>query len=301
MSHRSAEGGCSGFLQMQQLHRREFLRVGGLSALGVSLPNVLAREAHASNYLGEAPPARAKACILLFLSGGPSHLETFDPKPLANTDYRTIFPTISTNVPGIQLTEPLAGLARQADRFTLVRSLWHTYGGHFGGHRYALTGHAAIGGPDQPARPDDAPGVQSLAIKHMKPKGSMPSGIMTPWVATDQGSGASGGMNAGTLGRQYDPVMVEADARTLDNPKVMPAFRIPEFALQPGMTVERVHERRDLLGIVDRQRQGLAEAATSRQLNAHYQKAYDLASPACWPVAWSKAAPASSRSTSRAP
>ena len=166
MSDQSLREGCPEF---RRLHRREFLRVGGLGLLGLSLPALFQVQSRASDYTGERPRARAKSCIFLFLSGGPSHFETFDPKPDAKTDIRTIFGTISTNVPGTQLCEHLPGLAKLADRYALVRSAWHNYGGHFGGHRYALTGHVAPGNADQPARPDDHPGIIGLAAKHLRP------------------------------------------------------------------------------------------------------------------------------------
>src|SRR5262249_49506875 len=142
MKSRSVQDGCPEYQRLHGLHRREFMRVGGLGLLGVSLPNVLA----AADYGGAKPQARAKSCILVFLAGGPSQFETFDPKPNAPSTVKSIFNTIPTNVPGTFLCEHLPDLARQADRFALVRSAWHKYNGHFGGHRYALSGHAAPGG-----------------------------------------------------------------------------------------------------------------------------------------------------------
>jgi hypothetical protein len=97
---------------------------------------------------------------------------------------------------------------------------------------------------------------------------------MSPWIATDQGSGASGGMGGGTLGRQYDPVRVEADMRTVERPG-MPVFRIPEFALQPGMTPARMGDRRSLLDVVEGQRRALQDDS-QRELSQHYQSAYEL-------------------------
>src|SRR5262245_62622311 len=120
--------------------RREWLGLGTLGAFGLSMPSLL-RSASAAVAPRAPGFGRARSCILLFLGGGPSQFETFDPKPEARTEYRTIFDTIRTNVPGTHLCEYLPDLARQAERFALVRSAWHRYGGHFGGHRYALTGH----------------------------------------------------------------------------------------------------------------------------------------------------------------
>src|SRR5262249_31067193 len=100
MQHHSAPGRCPGFAPLAAFSRRHFLRVGSLGALGLSLPTLLAAEAHASDYAGARSDARARSCILLFLAGGPSQYETFDPKPEARSEYRTIFGTIPTAVPG---------------------------------------------------------------------------------------------------------------------------------------------------------------------------------------------------------
>jgi hypothetical protein len=269
----SLQVGCAEFKRMQ---RREFLRVGGLGMMGLSLPQLFAAEARASGYGVEPPRARARSCILLFLAGGPSQLETFDPKPDAPSSNRTIFQTIPTNVPGTFLCEHLPDLARQANRYALIRSAWHRYGGHYGGHRYALSGHVAPGGPDQPARPDDRPGIVGLASRYLPPRNGMPSTIMLPWVATDQGSGASGGMGGGTLGRQYDPIKVEIDQATMDRAGRMPVFRVPEFALHPTVSTERFEERYNLLGQIDQQRRELADRASIREMGTLYQRASDL-------------------------
>lgn len=272
MHPRSFAGGCADFQRTLGLNRREFLRVGGLGALGLGLPALL----NASDYGLERTQAKAKSCIFLFLSGGPSQFETFDPKPEAPLEYRSIFETIRTSVPGTFLSGLLPDLATQAHRVALVRSVWHNYGGHFGGHRYALTGHAAPrGGNDQAARPDDKPGFVGMAAKHMPRHGAMPSSIMVPWIATDQGGGASGGMNAGTLGRQYDPVRVEVDQTTLERPGTMPVFRIPEFALPADSSVARLQGRRDLLDVVESQRREM-EMAAQRDMNDMYRSAYEL-------------------------
>jgi hypothetical protein len=275
MSRHSVEGGCPAFRRLQDLHRREFLSVGGLSALGLALPALFEAEARASGHAGRRPAARARSCILVFISGGPSQYETFDPKPEARAEYRSIFGTARSRVPGTLLCEHLPALAAQADRFALVRSLWHRSTGHFGGHRYALTGYAAPGNADQPARTDDRPGLVALAAKYLEQDRTMPPAFLLPWVATDQGGGASGGMGGGRLGRQYDPVRVEVDPGSLARPGVPPVFRVPEFALQPGLTPGRLQGRRALLGLIEARRRGLAQAG-ERELGDHYRRACDL-------------------------
>jgi Protein of unknown function (DUF1501) len=221
-------------------------------------------------------PARARSCILLFMSGGPSQFETFDPKPEATSDIRCQYGIIRTSVPGLPFCEHIPQLAQLADRCTIIRSAWHRYGGHFGGHRYALTGHVAPGNADQASRPDDKPGIVALAAKYLPHRqGALPPTYMMPWVATDQGSGASGGMAAATLGRQYDPVRIECDPRSLERPGAMPVYQVPEFALQPGTTAQRLEGRRHLLGLIESQRQEMLSSAP-REMGTLYQNAYDL-------------------------
>jgi hypothetical protein len=274
MKGRTIHPACAEAEPFHVYSRRELIKVGALSALGLSLPHLLQSESRASDYAETRSPARARSCILLFLTGGPSHYETFDPKPEARSEYRTIYGTIRTNVPGTNLCEYLPGLARQANRFALIRSAHHAYGGHFGGHRYALSGYSSPGNADQPARPDDKPGLVAVANRYLAARNSMPATVMTPWVATDQGSGASGGMGGGIMGRQYDPVRVAVDEGSLGNGRV-PVFRVPEFALQPGITPERLEGRRDLLNMMEQQRQ-ILDAEANREIGNFYQSAYNL-------------------------
>src|SRR5260370_42170097 len=111
---------ASGVRLCDGLSRREFLRVGGLAAAGLTLPGLLRARASAA-----APKARAKSCIQLYMWGGPSQLETFDLKPAAPDGVRGEFKPIGTNVPGIRICEHLPLLAKAADRYAIVRSLTH--------------------------------------------------------------------------------------------------------------------------------------------------------------------------------
>ena len=108
--------------------RRQLLRVGALSFAGIGLPELLRlRQLQAQERGG---PARAKSCILIYLFGGPSQLETFDLKPLAPVDFRGEFRPIATNVPGISISEHLPLLARQADKYAIIRSMTHEHPRH---------------------------------------------------------------------------------------------------------------------------------------------------------------------------
>ena len=117
--------------------RRDLLQAGGLSALGLLLPQVLHSSTAASPSAGFG---RARACVIIYLFGGPSQLDTFDLKPDAPAEIRGEFRPIATNVPGLRLCEHLPRLARQADQFCLIRSMNHPHPRHGWGLYYMLTG-----------------------------------------------------------------------------------------------------------------------------------------------------------------
>jgi hypothetical protein len=266
-----SDGGCPEFTRMAKLQRREFLRVGALGALGLSLPNLWHAEAGS-----QAPAARAKSCILVFLSGGPPQHETFDPKPTAPSACKSIFGTSATSVPGTHVCDLLPDLAKLAHKVAILRAAHHRSGGHFGGHRYVLTGHAAPGNPDVEARADDKPGLIGLAAKHLPARHNMPAAVMVPWPATDSGNGVSGGMGAASLGRQYNPLLVEADLEALGKSEAPPFFRVPELALSSGISAERFAGRRELLAEIESQRRALKPRLGNGDTDHLYAKACDL-------------------------
>src|SRR5262245_52181938 len=128
---------CSSFFVNQAVCRREVLQAGALSLFGLGLPNLLrAREGTTDH------PVRAKACILLFMWGGPAQQDTWDMKPDAPSEYRGEFRPIATKVPGVQICEHLPRLARLTDRLAIVRSLTHTDVDHTAATHFLLTGRA---------------------------------------------------------------------------------------------------------------------------------------------------------------
>ncbi len=284
---------CPEMWQMLCLNRREMLRLGGQSLLGFTLATSMPSNAATANPSGERRRARARSCILVFLPGGPSQLETFDPKPDAPSETRSIFPAISTTVPGIRLCEHLPDLAKLAQHFALVRTVWHTSDAHPAAHRYVLTGFSGNGS----ARPDDRPGIVALAAKYLRPRNDMPAAVVLPWFARDESAGGiSAGNVAGVLGKQYDPILVEADPASLDRPiqigpqnpggQPLPAalppqpratvFRIPELGLHPDITPERFAGRRRLLEEIEQQRPQLLASGPAADMRLLYQQAYDF-------------------------
>jgi hypothetical protein len=141
-----------------RINRREFLRVGALGGVGLTLPELLA-----ANGTGSAP--RADACIVIFLNGGPSHLDMWDMKPEAPAEIRSPFRSIPTTVPGVHLCEYLPRLAQQMHRCTLVRSMNHSVNNSHAAAVYAaLTGHDR-GEQGGGAKPEDHPNIGSVLAK----------------------------------------------------------------------------------------------------------------------------------------
>ena len=188
--------------------------VGALGLTGLGLPRLLrARElAQASGADGFG---RAKSCILIFLWGGPSQLDTWDPKPDAPEDIRGPFRPISTSVPGISISEHFPLLARQAHRLSIVRSMSHDDAAHLSTAHRILTGHLAptpfsdAAGPS----PRDWPHLGAIVSKLRPTPGAMPSAVNMPWTVMHPAApgGRAPGQDAGWLGKAFDPFHVDGD------------------------------------------------------------------------------------------
>src|SRR5262245_47455972 len=197
------------------LSRREVLRVGGLGFTGLAWSHLLGQRATAAS----APAAprsrdgfgRAKACILIFNYGGPSHLDIWDMKPDAPAEIRGEFRPAPTCVPGIQITEHLPRLARLADRYAIVRSVNHRDNDHAIGTYLALTGYSHprndVLGIEPPASPQDRPSLGSV-VSRLRPAGSRMFSYVTLGDLRHFGNHDSMGQTAGCLGRAYDPYTV---------------------------------------------------------------------------------------------
>ncbi|MCA1684843.1 MAG: DUF1501 domain-containing protein, partial [Planctomycetia bacterium] len=194
--------------------RREFLRVGSLAGLGLGLPGLL-RSATA------APPAdpsfgRARRCILLFPFGGPSQLDTFDPKPDAPAGIRGEFRPIATAVPGVQVSELFPRLARLADRYTIVRSVTHGDSVHTSAGYTMLTGvrhpraNDVAGATSIRPSPEDHPHVGSVLARARPNRSGLPAFVTLPEVVRDAGVNDLPGQGAGRLGGRYAPILFEA-------------------------------------------------------------------------------------------
>jgi uncharacterized protein (DUF1501 family) len=195
-------------------HRREFLRAG-LAAFGaLSLPDLLRLRAAATEPESREPTA----VIVVWLRGGASHLETFDPKPDAPSDYRGPYGTLETRTPGLRLGELLPRHARISDRFTILRSMAHTGGGHPAGSLQLLSGDPDAQDKLRPHYPD----FMSVAHRlRSGPRRELPNYIgVNPIVRYDSFTIAG----PGYLGETYAPFAVTGDPNS-------PSFRVPNIGL----------------------------------------------------------------------
>src|SRR5438093_13783268 len=199
------------------LSRRELLRVGGLSTLGLSLPALLAAPAGAAAPAGSSTFGRARNVIFLWLQGGPPQHETFDPKPDAPAEIRGEFKPIATNVPGIQFCELLPRTARIADKLAIVRSLHTDDNNHDVSGYWVLTGYPYGPGSARQIKPTDWPYFGSI-VKMLKPSERMPAltSVWLPDMMRLNDNVTPAGQTGGFLGSQWDPDRFIGDPASSD-------------------------------------------------------------------------------------
>jgi len=240
--------------------RREFLKAGLGGFAGLSLPGLLrARAARGDATAAEAPTA----VILVWLRGGASHLDTFDPKPLAPSEYRGPYSPIRTNVPGIEISELLPRLAGVADRYTLVRSLSHTGGGHPAGSLQMLSGDPDVRDKPGPKYPDWMSVAHSVRFRRDRP---LPNYVTVNPVDHYDGFGIAG---PAYLGPAYEPFAVVGDPSR-------PDFVVPNIGLADEAQRRRLRERVTLKASLDRLRRDIDESGMMAAVDGFDAQAVDL-------------------------
>jgi hypothetical protein len=251
--------------------RREFLQVGYSGLLGLGAAGTMALPLRAAE--PGAPPRRIRSMILVFLTGGPSHLDMFDPKPDAPAEVRGEFDTIATRVPGLHFSEHLPGFAGRMDRMALVRTMTHKNAGHLPGTHWMLTGKAIPGIPinagiDKIRSRSDWPTFGS-ALEYFRPReDGIPSGVNLP-TYLQEGHLLWPGQNAGCMGAKYDPWQITDDPNR-------PNFRVENLSLPAGFAVERLRNRRRLLEQVNVQQDRLGALAETTVLDDQQRAAFTL-------------------------
>jgi hypothetical protein len=250
------------------LSRREWLRVGGLSALGLSLPHLLRRPARAA--ASSATFGRAESVIFLWLQGGPPQHETFDPKPDAPAEIRGPFKAIATNVPGIRFSELLPRTARIADRLAVVRSIATDDNNHDVSGYWVLTGYPYGPGSARQIKPTDWPYLGSI-VKQLKPSEQVPAltSVWIPDVMRLNDNVTPAGQTAGFLGPLWEPERFVGDPSAAE-------YHVEGLSLPAALPRARVDRRRDLLAQIDLHRRRVETSGVLQTWDRISQQAYDL-------------------------
>ena len=264
--------------------RRELMRIGGAAMLGLSLPEFLQLEASAATVKGAKGKGGfggANSVILLYLQGGPSHIDIWDPKPDAPANVRGDFKPIKTNVPGVWLTEVMPMLAQQMDKATLIRSVSYTPNGLFN-HTAAmyqmLTGEQADkvspSGQLEPPSPTDYPNMGSHIAKIRPPEVPMLPFVMLPRPLQESSVIGKAG-TAGFLGKAYDPYYLYPSGDDNDQSK-MDKINLADFSLRAEVPKDRLERRASLRKLIDNGMPDLEKAVSSYALDSYYEKALGL-------------------------
>jgi hypothetical protein len=241
------------------LSRRDFLHAGSIATMGLGLPQFL----HAKEASGK--PDNDVNCIMLFLLGGPSHIDTWDMKPKAPAEIRGPFQPIKTNVPGIEISEIFPKMAKHADKYSLVRSVYHTATAvHDTGHQMMQTGRLFTGGVEHPH-------IGSSLGFLKGGRGELPAHVLLPRPMGRTGGNMPHGQTAGYLGKPHDPFVLNADPSVAN-------FKVPDLLPPDYIPPVRAERRQKLRDAVDGALESFEKNAAAKQLDDNFHLAYRLMS-----------------------
>ena len=236
--------------------RRDLLKVGLLGAWGLGLDDFLRMRSQAAETgAAKAPKARAKGCILIWLAGGPSHLDTFDPKPEAPEDVRGEFKAIPTAVAGVSMSEVFPKLAQALNQVTLIRSMTSPEADHDRATQHLLTGY----------RPSPALMYPTVGSVMAKVRGTS-GGVLPPFVAIPDAPMAA---SAGYLTPAFDPFAIAGDPSR-------PEFRVRDLTPPDRITLERLGRRRAMVRDLDGFSKDVANTPLTAARDRFATQAYDL-------------------------
>jgi uncharacterized protein (DUF1501 family) len=266
--------------------RRDLLRVGGSAVLGLSLADVLALQgsARANNKesTGEGKGfGKAKSVILIYLQGGPSHLDLFDPKDDVPAANKSIFKPIPTKTQGLQFTELLPNLANVTDKATLIRTMSYTPNGLFN-HTAAIyqmhtgytTDKVSPSGQLEPPNAKDFPTLGSNIVKFKPPDVPMLPFVMMPRPLQESNVVGKGG-TAGFLGKAYDPYLLYPAGDDMDMAK-MDRIKVDDLLLRDELSTSRMERRATLRETVAKGMPEIEQAVSKYDLDSYYGKALGL-------------------------
>lgn len=261
--------------------RREILRAGGSSLLGLSLADALRAQAWSAPLNGGPGWGRAKGVILIFLQGGPSHLDLWDPKDDVPDSVRSPFKTISSKVPGMEVTELLPRVAEITDRLTFIRTMSYSPIGlfnHTAAHYQMLTGYTADkvspSGQLDPPSPKDFPNLGSNIARMKPPERAMLPFVMMPRPLQESNVIGKAG-NAGFLGRAHDPYTLYPSGDDLDETK-MDRIQAAALSLRPELSAKRLGRRADLRNQISAASPHLQKAIEDMSLDEYFEQALGL-------------------------
>lgn len=241
--------------------RRSFVQVGVAGMASVGLPAVLRAK--------ESSPGdvrKDRSVLLIWLDGGPGHMDMYDLKPEAPAEYRGIWRPIKTNVQGFEITELFPKQARIADKFSIVRSLHHDSGDHFTGGHHMLTSRS--GGVSGAATGGKYPSIGSIVARTRGPiRPGMPAYVAVPYAASI--GLRPGYFGANYLGSRFNPFETNGDPNA-------PGFKIDNLNLAGGLTVGALEDRGSLLGRFDHLRRSIDASGTIDAMDRFQREAYEM-------------------------
>ncbi len=250
-------------MSIRPIRRRTMLRVGGSGMLGLTLPKLMRGAERTSSI-----KPRAKSVIFLFQWGGPSQLDTFDMKPNAPETVRSPYRAIASNVPGIEVCELLPEMAKRMHHTTLIRTMTHNMKNHASAGYYALSGHEPPS-DDQRLRDSlDLYPAYGSVVDHLAPNDNgMPTFVAYPHVIRD--GSVVPAQHASFLGKRHDPLLF------LEDPSD-PNFQLPELSLPSGLSIDRLHRRREMQKLIDSQSRLLEYSGEVRGFDDYYERAISM-------------------------
>lgn len=268
------------------MSRRSLLRVGGSAMFGMSLANLLGMETAQANETGNKNSpgwGKAKSVILIYLQGGPSHLDLWDPKDNVPDNVKSVFKRARTKVPGMDVTELLPRIGQVTDKLTMIRSMSYKPKGLFN-HTAAIyqlhtgytTDKVSPSGQLEPPSPKDFPTFGSNVIKQMPPTEPMLPFVMMPRPLQESNVVNKGG-TAGFLGRAYDPYYLFPPGSDMDMNK-MDRINVDDLKLRDGVSPIRLTRRARLRDLVNEKMPEIQKAVERYDLNEYYKSAINLIS-----------------------
>ena len=266
-----------------KLTRRDLLKVGGSGMLGLSLGSMLQMQAKAneSGHGGGPGWGRAKSVILVYLQGGPSHIDLWDPKPDVPDNVRSVFKSIPTRIPGTHFTELLPKLAKVNDKMTMIRSMSYTPNGLFN-HTAAIyqmmtgytTDKVSPSGQLEPPSPKDFPNFGSNIIRLKPPTEPVLPFVMLPRPLQESNVVGKGG-TAGFLGKGYDPYYLYPEGDDMNMSK-MDNVKVDDLEMRPDVFALRLQRRARLRDSINAAMPEIEKAVESYNLNDYYNRALNL-------------------------